>query len=152
MRGRRLRQTLPAALVALAAASAGACEIRIIDRNGGELESIAVSGGSLVELRYLHSVTRTIVRETLGLDPRGFVQQRIEFLEQGPGLPTQALAGERYVRLPDRFVYENMQRTIGVLDMRVDPAQRQELEADGVTHSLTRWGRRSLRLEAHDCH
>jgi hypothetical protein len=104
-----------------------------------------------VELTYLHSVTRTEVRETLQLGPTGFIQQRIEFLELGPGLPTEALKDERFVRLSDRFVYENMQRRLGDLQMRVDPAQRQVLQVDGVAYPLFRWGRQSLQLMVHEC-
>ena len=87
-------------------------------------------------LAYLHSVTRTLVRETLTADAGGLVQQRIEFSVPGPGLPTEALPGERFERLPDHFVYDHMQRRIGVLTMRVDPAQAQTLQAGGSASRL----------------
>jgi hypothetical protein len=49
------------------------------------------------------------------------------------------------------FVYDRMQRRIGVLHMRVDPAQAQTLRAVGGIHPLTRWGATGLRLETSGC-
>lgn len=141
-----------ALVIGMAPCSAQACELRIAASNGGlALQTIALGPVRQVDLTYLHSVTKTPVRETLALDAGGFVQQRIEFFVPGPGLPTEALPGERFERLPDRFVYDNMQRRIGVLHMRVDPAQEQALQTGGTTHALTRWGATALRLSTHDC-
>ncbi len=136
----------------LGASGALACEIRLLEhRSGAWLQSIALGSARHIDLTYLHSVTKTPVRETLALDAHGFTQQRIEFFEQGPGLPTEALAGERFVRLADRFVYDNMQRPLALLVMRVDPAQRQTLETGAAAFSLTRWGAKALQLQAHEC-
>ena len=129
-----------------------ACEILVFDQHGGLLrKGLALAPGQTVELSYLHSVTHSIVRETLAADAKGFTQQQIEFSEPGPGLPDQALPGEEFVRLSDRFVFRNMNRPIGVLNMRVDPAQQQQMTAGSTVVSLTQWGRRALRLAAHNC-
>ena len=141
------------ASVASVASIASACEIRVLQgRTGVLLARVAMGSARQFDLRYLHSVTRTPVRETLAVDASGLTQQRIEFYEPGPGLPTEALPGERFVRLPDRFVYEHMQRPLGALRMRVDPAQRQVLQVGAVVEPLTRWGRQSLELQPHGCH
>jgi len=133
-------------------ATATACELQISEpRSGRVLQTVALGPAREVELSYLHSVTRTLVRETLALDKQGFVQQRIEFSVPGPGLPTEALPGERFERRAEGFIYDQMRRRIGVLHMRVDPAQAQTLRAAGTSHALTRWGATALRLAAEGC-
>lgn len=137
-----------------APAAAGACELHVDPSREGATLAVQVLGAARrVDLTYLHSVTKTLVRETLAIDAEGFVQQRIEFLMPGPGLPTEALPGEVFERRPDRFVYDQMRRRIGPeLLMRVDPAQVQTLEVPGQPPlALTRWGARGLRLTLHGC-
>jgi hypothetical protein len=149
MKARRLAALLA---VATAAGAASACEIRVSrQRSDNVLQVVPLGSAREVTLTYLHSVTHTPVRETLALGRDGFVQQRIEFTEHGPGMPTEALPGERFLRTSHGFVIENMQRPVGILNMRVDPAQQQVLEAGGGAISLTRWGRQALRLQPHDC-
>ncbi len=149
---RRAAPVLAALCAGLAGPHAPACELRVAAARGGDtLQTIALPPSRELVLAYLHSVTRTLVRETLTADAGGLVQQRIEFSVPGPGLPTEALPGERFERLPDHFVYDHMQRRIGVLTMRVDPAQAQTLQAGGSTHALTRWGATALQLSTHDC-
>ena len=141
-----------ATLLLTGLASACACELRISEaRSGAALQTLPLGAAREVELSYQHSVTRTLVRETLAIDGQGFVQQRIEFSVPGPGLPTEALPGERFERRADGFVYDHMQRRIGVLQMRVDPAQAQTLRVAGTHHPLTRWGATSLRLDISGC-
>ena len=149
--GRRALSTLCIGLLVVGS-SALACDVRVLQGRSDEL-LLSVHMGDIrqLDLTYLHSVTRTEVRETLALDASGFTQQRIEFLEHGPGLPTETLRGERFVRFGDRFVYDNMQRRLGDLHMRVDPTQFQTLKVGGVTYPLSRWGRQSLKLLVHDC-
>jgi hypothetical protein len=147
---------LPAGLLALAwgfGAPAQACELHIsAARSGQLLQTITLGRPQQIELSYLHSVTRTLVRETLAVDGEGFVQERIEFSVPGPGLPTETLPGEHFERQAGGFVYSHMHRRVPVLLMRVDPAQAQTLQADGVRHPLTAWGAQALQLAAQDCH
>lgn len=149
----RAHRLAAAALVAaLALPAARACEVQVrAARTGAALQTIGLGALREVELSYLHSVTRTVVRETLALDGLGFVQQRIEFSVPGPGLPTEALPGEVFERQADRFVYRQMERRVGVLHMRVDPAQAQTLSAGGVHHPLTAWGAIGLQLSPSGC-
>jgi hypothetical protein len=141
-----------AVLLSTAACGVRACEVRVLEaRSGKVLQAIALGSLRRFDLTYLHSVTHTPVRETLALEQEGLVQQRIEFTEQGPGMPTQVLEGERFTREGGRFVFDQMHRPVQALRMRVDPAQRQALEAGGQTYSLVRWGRHSLQLLPHGC-
>ena len=116
-----------AGLTACAAPTApgveGSCTVHVDSaRDGATLAVQPLVAVRRFDLTYLHSVTKTLVRETLAIDAEGFVQQRIEFLMPGPGLPTEALPGEVFERRPDRFVYDQMRRRIGPeLLMRVDP-------------------------------
>ena len=152
MRRHRVRFGRVALCAGLACSAAQGCELQISAARSGQVLQVLPLGASReVVLAYRHSVTRTPVLETLALDGAGFVQQRIEFSVPGPGLPTEALPGERFERLADRFVVDRMQRRIGVLHMRVDPDQLQTLQAAGTIHPLPRWGAAALRLATHDC-
>ena len=101
-------------------------------------------------ITYVHSVTRTPVVETYVASPHGFVQTSIRFEQHGPGLPTEAGAGERWQRVDGRFVV-TMARPVATIRMRVHADQAPILEAPGATVALTQWGNRAIGLSPTRC-
>jgi hypothetical protein len=96
-------------------------------------------------ISYVHSVTRTPVVETYAATPDRFVQTSIRFEQHGPGLPTEAGAGERWRRVDGRFVV-SMARPFADIRMRVHADQAPTLVAAGATVALAQWGNRAIGL------
>jgi len=139
-------------VAAAARAGAAACTLHVEPvRGAGVTLDVPLPPPHEFTLSYLHSVTRTWVHETLKADGRGLVQQRIAWSVPGPGLPTEALPGERHERTADGFVIDGMQRRVGRLAMRVDPQQQQTLEVAGHRHALASGGPAALVLDARGC-
>jgi hypothetical protein len=101
-------------------------------------------------ITYVHSVTRTPVVETYAASPERFVQTSIRFEQHGPGLPTEAGAGERWQRVDGRFVV-TMARPVATIRMRVHADQAPILEAAGAIVALTQWGNRPIGLSPTPC-
>jgi hypothetical protein len=99
---------------------------------------------------YVHSVTRTPVVEHYLLDERGMRQTSMRFREHGPGLPTEADAGQSFTRTPDGVVV-TLDRRFERIVMRVHADQSPRLVAGGTTLDLARWGNRALELRAAPC-
>lgn len=139
-------------VAAAARAGAAACTLHVEPTRGaGVTLELPLPPAREFTLSYLHSVTRTWVHETLQADGGGLVQRRIAWSVPGPGLPTEALPGERFERTADGFVIDGMQRRIERLAMRVDPQQQQTLEVAGHRHPLATAGPAALVLEARGC-
>lgn len=139
-------------MAAAAGSGAAACTLHVEPARGAGLTlDVPLPPTREFTLSYLHSVTRTWVHETLKADGRGLVQQRIAWSVPGPGLPTEALPGERFERTADGFLIDGMQRRIGRLAMRVDPQQQQTLEVAGHRHALATGGPAALVFGARGC-
>ena len=115
--------------------------------DGAPLASFAVEAkDSTIAVTYVHSVTRTPVEERYRIDGTAIVGTAILFAEHGPGLPTQADAGETWTRRDGRFEV-TMNRRFERIVMRVDSAQKPRLAHGARTVDLAQWGNRAIVLE-----
>lgn len=147
-----MKLALLVAAVAWPALAAAQCRLQVRPvRGDGVSLDLPLPASQRFTLAYLHSVTRTWVRETLRADSQGLVQLSIAFSVPGPGLPTEALPGEAFRSSADGFAVDGMHRRIGPLAMRVDPSQHQTLELDGMAYPLTTDRPAALLLQARGC-
>ncbi len=136
-----------AGLAALPAAQA-ACLIVASHPEGVSLAQVTIAASDpAFALTYVHSVTRTPVRERYRVDGDAIVQTEIRFEQHGPGLPTEADTGERFALQDGKFVV-TMHRRFASFAMRVHADQQWRLLAAGQRIDLAAWGNRALVLHA----
>ena len=102
-------------------------------------------------MTYVHSVTRTPVDEAYRIDGHRLVQTSIAFVNHGPGLPTEADAGQSWSEVGGRFVL-TMSRPFERIRMRVHRDQSPRLAIAGDSIDLAQWGNRSIELASTACH
>jgi hypothetical protein len=109
-----------------------AVEVRIEDAASGRpLWRRYVPPGTVLELRYVHSVERTPVVEVFRAEVRGLYLVEMRFTSQGAGLPT-----EGYVRERD-FLVLRTDRHVGTLHLRVSALARHRLRVHEQDVDLT---------------
>ena len=94
---------------------------------------------------YVHSVTRTPVRERYLVAGREIVETEMRFEQHGPGLPTEADAGGTFTRSDGVFVV-TMDRRFAEIVMQVHADQSPRLTAGSRSIDLAQWGNRALML------
>lgn len=100
-----------------------------------------------LRLRYRHSVTLSPVEERYEVAAGTLIQTQLRFSEHGPGLPTQADAGQSWTMEGGEFVLR-LARPFDGITARVDPAQAPTISIGGRTIDLAQWGRRRIHLAA----
>jgi hypothetical protein len=103
-----------------------------------------VAGGEF-EIAYVHSVTRTPVTERYSVEGATIVQTELRFVEHGPGLPTEADAGQRFERRPGGYVV-TLERRFHEIVMRIGASQSPRLAVGSTVLDLAAWGDRPLVL------
>jgi hypothetical protein len=101
--------------------------------------------GSSFTLSYVHSATRTPVRETYRVDSLGLTQIEIRFSQPAAGLPTEAAPGETWGQDGEQFVVTMARRFDGVR-VRVSADKAPMLDVAGRQTALTQWGEREIGL------
>jgi hypothetical protein len=101
-------------------------------------------------MTYVHSVTRTPVDEVYHLDGDRLLQTSIAFVNHGPGLPTEADAGQSWREMGGRFVVTTS-RPFERIRMRVHRDQSPRLTVAGDSVDLAQWGNRSIELASTAC-
>ena len=94
---------------------------------------------------YTHSVTLTPVTELYRVEGASIVETEMRFEQHGPGLPTEADAGETFTRRGTRFIVTMNRRFPGIV-MRVHADQTPRLVVGTRSLDLAQWGNRALDL------
>ena len=134
--------------LALLPAARAACLVVAAHPDGPSLARVAIAASDpTFTLTYVHSVTRTPVRESYRIDGDSIVQTEIRFEQHGPGLPTEADEGGRFEQRNGQFIV-TMHRRFASFAMRVHADQQWRLVAAGQRIDLATWGNRALVLHA----
>ena len=96
-------------------------------------------------ISYVHSVTRTPVTERYVAVGSEIVETEMRFEQHGPGLPTEADAGETFTSSNGHFVV-TMDRHFPVIVMQVHADQSPRLVAGTGSLELAQWGNRAVSL------
>ncbi len=130
---------------------AAVCLTLVSSPDGLPLGSVSLRGDSpTFTLTYTHSVTLTPVEETYGASGDRLIETSIRFEQHGPGLPTEAGAGETWAQRDGAFVV-TMARSFDEIPMRVHRDQSPALVADGQPLDLAQWGNRAIVLRPRRC-
>ena len=148
--GRRTHPILVPALFSLcfslADVAAAACLVITARPAGSVLTVLALPPAApQFILAYIHSVTRTPIRETYVVENLELSQTAIHFEQHGPGLPTGPATGETWQRDGTGWRV-TMQRRFPEIAMRVDADQSPQIVTATVALDLAQWGNRSLLL------
>jgi len=126
--------------------AAAACVAIASHPDGAPLATYGLAAREPVfTVTYVHSVTLTPVEERYRIDGSTMVETVIRFEQHGPGLPTEADAGEQWTRRDGRFEV-TMNRRFERIVMRVHAAQKPMLGIGPRNVDLAQWGNRAIAL------
>jgi hypothetical protein len=143
-----------AALAALAtglcvATAAGAACVRVDAWRDDAARALVIADApdATFAVTYVHSVTRTPVVERYRVEGDAIVQTEIDFVQHGPGLPTEPDAGGTFTQ-HDGTMVMTLARRFPEVVMRVHRDQSPRLLIGARSFDLAAFGNRAVALHA----